>query len=41
MRRLRRVRNVVAPAVRLLDLVRDEELRRRLEEWRDMLPRLP
>ncbi|WP_020416330.1 hypothetical protein [Amycolatopsis sp. ATCC 39116] len=41
MRTLRRVRNVVVPAVELSDRVASEELRRELEEWRAVLPRLP
>lgn len=41
MRRLRHVRNVVAPAVQLAELVEDEALRAELDRWRNVLPRLP
>ncbi|GAB3576162.1 hypothetical protein GCM10027445_39820 [Amycolatopsis endophytica] len=41
MRTLRRVRNVVQPAVAIAGFVGREELRRELEAWREVLPRLP
>jgi hypothetical protein len=41
MRTLRRVRNVVQPAVAIVDFVEDGELRRELEAWSEVLPRLP
>jgi hypothetical protein len=41
MRRLRRVRNVVYPAVQLADRVEDEQLRQTLAAWREVLPKLP
>ncbi|WP_255407830.1 MULTISPECIES: hypothetical protein [Amycolatopsis] len=41
MRSLRRVRNVVAPAVAIAHRVRSEEVRRELDAWRAVLPRLP
>lgn len=41
MRRLRRVRNIVAPAVQLADHVQDEQAKRDLAAWRDVLPNLP
>lgn len=41
MRRLRRVRNIVAPTMHVADLVTDDELRQELAAWRDVLPQLP
>jgi len=41
MRDLRRVRNVVAPAVALADRIEDTGTRRELAAWRAVLPRLP
>lgn len=41
MRKLRKVRNVVHHAVRLADEVEDEQLRRDLAVWHEVLPRLP
>jgi hypothetical protein len=41
MRRLRRVRNVVAPAVQLAAQVEDERTKQDLAAWREVLPKLP
>jgi hypothetical protein len=41
MRRLRRVRNIVAPAVQLAAHVRDEQTKRELAAWSEVLPKLP
>ncbi|MEV4052942.1 hypothetical protein AB0J55_17300 [Amycolatopsis sp. NPDC049688] len=41
LRKLRRVRNLVVPALDLSAQVEDEELRRELAEWREIVPALP
>ncbi|RZS37512.1 hypothetical protein EV193_10567 [Herbihabitans rhizosphaerae] len=41
MRRLRRIRNVMAPAVALVDHVTDDDLRDQLAGWTNVLPGLP
>ncbi|SEP38666.1 hypothetical protein [Amycolatopsis saalfeldensis] len=41
MRRLRRVRIMVAPALALSSQLEDEELRRELDEWETVVPTLP
>lgn len=41
MRKLRRVRILVVPALELAEQVEDDELRGELAEWRDIVPTLP
>ncbi|TVT43939.1 hypothetical protein FNH05_22015 [Amycolatopsis rhizosphaerae] len=41
MRRLRKVRNVVAPAVELAAYIEDESTKREVDAWRAVLPKLP
>ncbi|HEY2060529.1 MAG TPA: hypothetical protein VGH57_19325, partial [Amycolatopsis sp.] len=41
MRKLRRVRIMVVPALALLSQIEDEELRRELDEWQAVVPSLP
>jgi len=41
MRRLRRVRNVIFPAVQLAAQVQDEQTKRELAAWSEVLPKLP
>jgi hypothetical protein len=41
MRKLRRVRNIVAPAVQLAAHVEDEQTKRELAAWSEVLPKLP
>jgi hypothetical protein len=41
MRRLRRARNVIVPALQLTDQIDDPGLRRQLAAWRDVVPNLP
>ncbi|WP_406632381.1 hypothetical protein [Amycolatopsis sp. WGS_07] len=41
MRKLRRVRILVVPALELAEQVEDEELRGELARWRDVVPTLP